>query len=149
MGPAGGPVPPRHHPQPEGPFQPQRGLSPSSRSRRSVLRGDRAQSKSQTMGKDMAERSWFYAASGQQQGPVSEAQLRDLIGRGTVTADTLVWSEGMAAWQRAGEIPGLSSGGAAPPVIPRSGRMISSAGGYGGGGTLSVDFGIWDFVWRT
>jgi hypothetical protein len=71
------------------------------------LRGDRAQSKSQTMGKEMAERSWFYAAGGQQQGPVSEAQLRDLIARGTVTADTLVWSEGMAAWQRAGEVPGL------------------------------------------
>jgi GYF domain 2 len=102
-----------------------------------------------TMGREMAERSWFYAAGGQQQGPVSEAQLRDLINRGAVTADTLVWSEGMAAWQKAGEIPGLSSGGAAPPVIPRSGRMISSAGGYGGGGTLSVDFGIWDFVWRT
>ena len=45
--------------------------------------------------------------SGQQQGPFPEIQLRELIARGTVTADTLVWTEGMAGWQKAGEIPGL------------------------------------------
>lgn len=65
----------------------------------------------------MSDRSWFYASNGQQQGPYPEAQLRDLIARGTVRADTLVWSEGMAGWQKAGEIPGLMSdgGSAAPP----------------------------------
>ena len=57
----------------------------------------------------MANRSWFYASEGQQQGPYPEAQLREFIARGTVTADTLVWSEGMAGWQKAGEIPGLFS----------------------------------------
>jgi hypothetical protein len=100
------------------------------------------------MGKKMAERSWFYAAGGQQQGPVSEAQLRDLIARGAVTPDTLVWSEGMAGWQKAGELPGLWSGGAAPPAFPGSAGAIPTVGGYGGG-ALSVDFGIWDYVWRT
>ena len=50
----------------------------------------------------MASRSWFYASEGQQQGPYPEIQLRDLIARGTVTADTLVWTEGMAGWQKAG-----------------------------------------------
>ena len=59
----------------------------------------------------MQNRSWFYAAQGQQQGPYPEAQLRDLIARGMITPDTLVWSEGMAGWQKAGEIPGLMSGG--------------------------------------
>jgi hypothetical protein len=101
------------------------------------------------MGKEMAERSWFYAAGGQQQGPVSEAQLRDLIARGTVTADTLVWSEGMAAWQSAGEVPGLLSSAAAFPPVPGSGGMVPTTGGYDGGGTISIDFGIWDYVWRT
>jgi hypothetical protein len=96
----------------------------------------------------MAERSWFYAAGGQQQGPVSEAQLRGLIARGAVTPDTLVWSEGMAGWQKAWEVPGLWSGGAAPPAFPGSGGAIPTVGGYGGG-ALSVDFGIWDYVWRT
>src|SRR5919109_908204 len=96
----------------------------------------------------MAERSWFYATGGQQQGPYGEAQFRDLIARGMVTPDTLVWTEGMAAWKKAGEVPGLLSGGAAPPVVPGSGGMVQTAGGYGGG-TISVDFGILDYVWRT
>ena len=70
----------------------------------------------------MSDRSWFYASEGQQQGPYPEAQLRDLITRGTVRADTLVWTEGMAGWQRAGEIPGLMSGASGPPSIPQAGR---------------------------
>src|SRR5688572_460086 len=102
-----------------------------------------------TGGKDhMAARSWFYASEGQQQGPYPEIQLRELIARGTITADTLVWTEGMANWQRAGEIPGLAPGGSAPPVMPRSGAPLTSAGGYRDG-PLSIDFEIWDFVWRS
>ena len=98
----------------------------------------------------MSDRSWFYAANGQQQGPYPEAQLRDLIARGTVTADTLVWSEGMAGWQKASEIPGLMSGrGSAPPAVPQAGAPPMADGGYAGPGALSIDFGIWDFVWRS
>ena len=55
----------------------------------------------------MADRSWFFASQGQQQGPYPEAQFRDFIARGMVNADTLVWTEGMAGWQKAGDIPGL------------------------------------------
>ena len=62
----------------------------------------------------MSNRSWFYASSGQQQGPYPEAQLRDLSTRGMVSADTLVWTEGMSGWQRAGDVPGLVPGGSAP-----------------------------------
>jgi len=106
----------------------------------------------------MSNRSWFYAANGQQQGPFPEAQLRDLITRGTVRADTLVWSEGMSGWQRAGEIPGLMPAAGAPPLAPQPGGPppMSAGGGYGGGGggsyaggALSIDFGILEFVWRT
>jgi hypothetical protein len=96
----------------------------------------------------MAARSWFYASEGQQQGPYPEIQLRELIARGTITADTLVWTEGMANWQRAGEIPGLAPGGSGPPVMPRSGGPLTSAGGYRDG-PLSIDFEILEFVWRT
>jgi GYF domain 2 len=96
----------------------------------------------------MADRSWFYASQGQQQGPFPEAQLHDLITRGTVRADTLVWTEGMSGWQKAGDIPGLVSGGSGPPSIPQSGGPVMSAGGYGGG-ALSIDFGIWEFTWRS
>jgi hypothetical protein len=99
----------------------------------------------------MSDRSWFFASNGQQQGPYPEAQLRDLIARGTVRADTLVWSEGMAGWQKAGEIPGLMAGGAsAPPAIPRPGGPPMSSGRSGGygGGPLSIDLPLWEFLGR-
>jgi hypothetical protein len=96
----------------------------------------------------MSNRSWFYAFNGQQQGPYPEAQLRDLITRGMVGADTLVWTEGMSGWQRAGEIPGLVSGGSAPPSFARPGDPTPMAGSYSGG-PLSIDFGILEFVWRS
>ncbi len=96
----------------------------------------------------MSNRSWFYASNGQQQGPYPEAQLRDLITRGTVSADTLVWTEGMSGWQRAGEIPGLVPGRSAPPSISHPGRPPAMDGSYSGG-PLSIDFGILEFAWRT
>jgi hypothetical protein len=97
----------------------------------------------------MPNRSWFFAANGQQQGPYPEAQFRDLIARGTVTAQTLVWSEGMSGWQKAGDVPGLMASGGAPPMMPQPGGAMMGAGGYGGGsGALSIDFGVWDFTWR-
>ena len=96
----------------------------------------------------MSNRSWFYASSGQQQGPYPEAQLRDLITRGMVGADTLVWTEGMSGWQRAGDIPGLVPGGSGPPFIARPGGPPPMAGSYSGG-PLSIDFGILEFTWRT
>ncbi len=104
----------------------------------------------------MSNRSWFYAANGQQQGPFPEAQLRDLITRGTVRGDTLVWSEGMTGWQRAAEIPGLVPSAGALPSVPQPGGPppMSAGGGYDGGGgytggALSIDFGILEFVWRS
>src|SRR5215471_8040464 len=97
----------------------------------------------------MADRSWFFAANGQQQGPYPEAQFRDLIARGAISAQTLVWSEGMAGWQRAGDIPGLMSAQGGPPAIPQGGGPPMMSTGGGGGGTLSLDMGILDFVWRT
>lgn len=98
--------------------------------------------------------SWFYASEGKQQGPYPEGQFRDLIAQGVVRGDTLVWSEGMAGWQKAAEIPGLMTGGGASPIIPAGGPPMRGSGGYAGsgsaaGGSLSVDFGILDFTWRT
>jgi hypothetical protein len=95
----------------------------------------------------MSNRSWFFASQGKQQGPYPEAQLRDFIANGTVTAETLVWTEGMAGWQKAGDIPGLLSGAAGSPVVPGAGAVPGS--GAPAGGPLSVGFGIWDFIWRT
>src|SRR5215472_12887653 len=92
----------------------------------------------------MSNRSWFFAANGQQQGPYPEAQFRDLIARGAVNMQTLVWSEGMAGWQKAGEVPGLMGSGMAPPAFPQGGAVMST-GGYGDG-PLSLDIGLWGFL---
>ncbi|MGY3032419.1 hypothetical protein ACVIIV_001589 [Bradyrhizobium sp. USDA 4354] len=101
--------------------------------------------------------SWFYASEGKQQGPFPEGQFRDLIAQGVVRPDTLVWTEGMAGWQKAAEIPGLLGGGA-PPMVPAGGPPMMGGSGYGGaggyaatasGGSLSVDFGILEFTWRS
>jgi hypothetical protein len=97
----------------------------------------------------MSNRSWFFASQGQQQGPYPEAQLRGFIASGAVTADTLVWSEGMAGWQKAGEIPGLLSGASVPPAFaPSGGSLTSSAGGHDGE-PLSIELGIWEFLARS
>ena len=109
--------------------------------------------------------SWFYAAEGKQQGPFPDGQFRDLVAQGVIRPDTLVWTEGMAGWQKAAEIPGLVAGAGGPPAMPAGGPPIMSQGGYvqggytqggysqagdaNGGGALSVDFGIVEFVWRS
>ncbi len=47
-------------------------------------------------------KQWFYARNGQQSGPVSDAQLRELIRNGGLDPQKdLVWNSGMSDWQPA------------------------------------------------
>ncbi|MGY4304780.1 hypothetical protein ACVIJ6_002023 [Bradyrhizobium sp. USDA 4369] len=89
----------------------------------------------------MSNRSWYYAAQGQQQGPISEDELRDLIARSVVTADTLLWSDGMAGWEKAGRIPGLMSG---VPEIPPAAPAFDPAG-PASAGALSAKLDTWPY----
>lgn len=43
--------------------------------------------------------NWFYVDAGQQAGPVDDAQLNELVRAGKISAETLVWREGLANWQ--------------------------------------------------
>ncbi|HSY44404.1 MAG TPA: DUF4339 domain-containing protein [Candidatus Acidoferrum sp.] len=43
--------------------------------------------------------NWFYSDGNQQIGPVSDAQLDELLRSGKISPNTLVWREGMAQWQ--------------------------------------------------
>ena len=43
--------------------------------------------------------NWHYAINGQQFGPVTAGEFNRKVGEGIITADTLVWREGMANWQ--------------------------------------------------
>ena len=63
---------------------------------------------------------YFYAANGQQTGPVSFEQLQSLFANRTVNKDTLVWKAGMAEWTALQQIEELKSflGGNTPPPLP-------------------------------
>jgi membrane protease subunit (stomatin/prohibitin family) len=63
---------------------------------------------------------YFYAANGQQTGPVSFEQLQFLFANRTVNKDTLVWKAGMAAWTPLQQVEELKSflGGNTPPPLP-------------------------------
>jgi hypothetical protein len=93
--------------------------------------------------------NWFYAANGQQQGPFEDAQLHDLIAQGTVRPDTLVWTEGMAGWQKAAEVPGLMPSGG-PPSLPMGGPppTMGAGGATGPGNPLSADLPLFGLLGR-
>src|SRR5205809_355015 len=57
---------------------------------------------------------WYYAQGGQQKGPVSGDALRQLLAAGQVSSGDLVWRDGMANWQPAGQVPEFASAPAAP-----------------------------------
>ena len=64
---------------------------------------------------------FFAAIDGQQAGPFDAAALKEQIEAGSVTRETLVWSEGMAEWTAAGEVEAVSKlFGAKPPPLPPS-----------------------------
>lgn len=55
---------------------------------------------------------------GQPGGPYSVAQIQQGVAAGQVTAQTLVWTNGMAAWAPAGQVPALAALFTAPPPMP-------------------------------
>jgi hypothetical protein len=97
----------------------------------------------------MPDRFWFFAAEGKQQGPYPEPQFRDLFTRGIIRADTLVWTEGMANWQKAGEIPGLFVSSSPRPSSVRQSAGSLTAAGDPAGGLVSLDVGVWPLLGRS
>jgi hypothetical protein len=76
----------------------------------------------------MADRKWYIANAGRQDGPYSDEQLRVLIAGGRVDADTLVWSTGMENWTKAGAIPRPDRQRAAAAADPLVCRRAPAAG---------------------
>jgi len=64
----------------------------------------------------MTEAIWYFADGDEERGPVTEGQIRALVGTGNLKPDDLVWKEGMDDWAPAEEIPGLFEAG--PPAPP-------------------------------
>ena len=73
----------------------------------------------------MASTEWYYAHDGQQAGPVSALELKQLADAGKLTPDDLVWQEGVKDWIPARKVKGLfdtkqlasAPSVAAPPVV--------------------------------
>ena len=55
----------------------------------------------------MSTPQWWYAVDGQQQGPVSSAELKQLADSGQLKPTDLVWQEGQADWAPASNVRGL------------------------------------------
>lgn len=51
------------------------------------------------------QREYFVAVDGAQAGPLSEAELSQLIAAGRVNKDTLIWYRGLTAWKRVYDVP--------------------------------------------
>jgi uncharacterized RDD family membrane protein YckC len=70
--------------------------------------------------------NWYYVDQGQQTGPVNDAQFEELVRSGKILPDTLVWREGMAAWQpfREANIPPPSS---EPPPAAGVGSTVGES----------------------
>lgn len=63
--------------------------------------------------------SYFAAIGGQQAGPFTVAVIQQKISSNEITRDTLLWTQGMAAWSKAGDIPEIAAlFNAAPPPLP-------------------------------
>src|SRR4051812_13244054 len=78
----------------------------------------------------MADRSWYVALHGNREGPFTDAQFRERIGRGEVNTETLVWNASMTAWTKAGDVPGLLTPGAGQALAlgGAPGAALSPAG---------------------
>jgi membrane protease subunit (stomatin/prohibitin family) len=64
---------------------------------------------------------YFAAVGGQQAGPFGADALKEQIKAGSVTKETLVWTEGMAEWTPAEEVEAVAKlFGAVPPPLPPS-----------------------------
>ena len=64
---------------------------------------------------------YFYAANGQQAGPVTYEGLSGLFANKAIDANTLVWKQGMANWSALSTVPELQGLlGSAPPPLPNS-----------------------------
>jgi uncharacterized RDD family membrane protein YckC len=63
---------------------------------------------------------WYYADGALQNGPVTDEEFADLIRNGKVRNETLVWREGMPAWQPYYSVaaPPAAAPAVAPPPAP-------------------------------
>lgn len=70
---------------------------------------------------------WYYLDANKKQVEVSEEQLGELFKNGTITADTLVWSEKLTDWTPLGTALPHLTGGASPLAAAQKNTPASSS----------------------
>ena len=73
---------------------------------------------------------WYYMYGGQQQGPVTAAQLKSLAATGSLGPDDLVWNSSMTEWAAAKRMRGLNFVGQAA-MVPQSVAVPGLAASFG------------------
>jgi hypothetical protein len=68
--------------------------------------------------------SFYLARNGQQLGPFSELELREMIAAGKVASTDLVWAPGDAAWHPLSTVPGFAPIGPPPLPVDRGSGLI-------------------------
>ncbi len=70
---------------------------------------------------------WYYSKQGQRVGPVSEAQLQQLVASGQLQPTDLVWKQGMTNWtsaSNAGLFPCAAESAGPPPPTAETGHKF-------------------------
>ena len=53
--------------------------------------------------------NWYFEENGERVGPHDDAEIKDVVNQGRISADTLVWNEKMADWAKASDAGLVSS----------------------------------------
>jgi uncharacterized membrane protein YjgN (DUF898 family) len=93
--------------------------------------------------------NWYYAVNGQQFGPIDAAEFSRKVAEGIITANTLVWREGMVDWRPwrevAGDVGNGLPAGVPPPPPLGSGLPVAGVDGT----PLQLKFtGTWEGYFR-
>jgi uncharacterized membrane protein len=70
---------------------------------------------------------WYYAENNEQKGPVNESELKTQLAGNRLPPDTLVWSDGMANWTPANQVPAFSFRPPPVPAASQPGVAVASA----------------------
>ena len=90
---------------------------------------------------------WYYAEGDRQRGPISDEEFEELVARGRIHSETLIWKDGMDHWQPLKIVRSDGLAVSSPSVSADPGfGPVAGAGGpvapevpYGGGGATGFD----------
>src|SRR5690606_8121431 len=61
--------------------------------------------KKESAGDDLDPTQWFVLIKGQQEGPMNNRDVHNLLAQGRISEKTYIWCERMDNWQRLNEVP--------------------------------------------